>query len=185
MSQPLRPSALPSGQLAERPSHIRRLLEDIHLRLADGLRSTPAGPKAVWGPDHEDSPHPSARRLRGNGQSFEWVAVTFPGWSLWHLHLGVVPRGPGVLALGVHWHEAVTNILPSTVADLAAGGIATNYDEQSGEHQADVLVLARSSCPHLRAVQIFTDAALDLADVLDAPLAVSPTAPPSHQESSL
>jgi hypothetical protein len=120
--------------------------------------------------------------LRGNGQSFEWVAVTFPGWSLWHLHLGLVRRGPGVLALGMHWHDAVTHLLPSAVADLAARGIATSHDKESGEHQTDLVVLACSSFPHPRAVQILSDTALDLADVLRAPLAVSPTAPSAHQE---
>jgi hypothetical protein len=184
VSQPHRPSAMPSSQLTEGPSPIRGLLKDVHVRLADGLRRIPAGTKSVWGPDHEHSPHPVALRLRANGQSFEWVAVTFPGWSMWHLHLGLVPRGPGVLALGVHWHDAVTHLLPSALADLAARGIKTSYDDKSREHQADVLILASSSFPHPRAVQILSDAALDLADLLNAPLAVSPTAPSAHREPS-
>ena len=183
MSQLHRSSAKPQGRLSEGSLPALRLLEDVHVRLAEGLRRTPEGPQAVWGPDHEDSSDPSARRLRANAQSFEWVAVTFPGWSLWHIHLGLVPRGPGVLALGVHWHDAVTHLLPTAVADFAASGIATHYDEESDEHQADFLVLAHLFCP--RAVQILSDAALDLAHVLDVPLAVDPTAVPHKTQGAV
>ena len=183
MSQPHSPSALPPARQAAPSSPVRELLKDVHARLAQGLPDAAPGARAEWGPDHEHSLHPSARQLRGGGQSFEWVAVAFPGWSLWHLHLGLVPRSPGVLALGVHWHDASAHLLPAVVTDLAATrAVTTSYHEGSGEHHADLLVVACSSFPSPHSVQVLADGALDLAHVLSPLLAVGPTAPPADQE---
>ncbi len=175
MSEPLRPMSGRSNHPTPR-SPVRNLLQGVYAGLAKGLAQTPEGPVAAWGPDHEWSANPSAQRLRRTGHSFNWVAVTFPGWSLWHLHLGLVPRGPDALALGVHWHDAVTGLLPAGVLGLAAHAVASCYTEESGEHQADVLVLAYNAFTHRRAIQILSDAALDLARGLDAPPAAVPTA---------
>lgn len=155
---------------------VTAVLEGVYGRLVEVLRSHPTGPQAVWGPDHRHSSDPSARQLRRKRQSFEWVAVAFPGWSLWQVHLGIVPLGPGALALGLHWQEAVTGLLPPKVAELGHHGIGVRFAEGSGEHQADVLVLAYLAYPHDRAVQLISDVALDFAHSLHALLAVGPTA---------
>lgn len=137
----------------------------------------------MWGPDFEDSSDPSAQRLRDNGHSFEWVAVRFPGWSLWNLHLGIVPRagGPNVLALGVHWRDVVAPLLPAVVVDLAASGVGGIRLTRSGEQQADLLVVA---CAQPMASQILSDAALALTPVLQPPLAVVPGCLTTNQEMS-
>ncbi len=172
------PSALEEGRYAL--SLI--VLRDVHAALAERLERTSGGPQAVWGPEQQHSEHPAAKALRDVGASSDWVAVTVPGWSLWRVHLGLVSRAPGVLALGLHWHDSVRDRLPSPAADLAASGIATSYSEQSREHQADLLVVAVTACPPRRAVQILTDAALDLAHLLYARLIVGPAAPSTPQE---
>jgi predicted dehydrogenase len=97
--------------------------------------------------------------------------------SPWHLHVGLVPGGPGVLALGVHWHDTAAHLLPQAVCDVAAHAVTTRFDEDSGEHQSDLLVVSYCSCPRTRAVQILSDTAVDLVRVLAEPLAVGPTAP--------
>jgi len=173
--------ASPSRFGANQSGPALAFLRDVHVGLVERLQRAPAGPQAVWGPDREHSPDPAARALRNVAGGFEWVAVTFPGWSLWHLHLGLVSRTPGVFTLGLHWHEAVRDQLPHSVDDFAACAIVTDYYEQSGEHHADLLVVAVTACPRQRAVQILTDAALDLAQLLSAPLAVGPTPHPLQE----
>ena len=164
-------SERPSSALEAEPyTSTLPLLRDVYLALTERLQRTPAGPQAVWGPEQQHSQHPAAMALHDLGTSFEWVAVAFPGWSLWRLHLGLVSRAPGVLALGLHQHDSVRDLLPTPVADLAACGITASYSQQLGEHQADLLVLAATAYPAHRAVQILRDSALDLAELLSARL---------------
>lgn len=154
-----------------RDAGVLPLLEQIHSRIAHGLLGLADGPRAVWGPDHENDPHPTAARLRERGVGFEWVVVTFPGWSLWDLHVGLVPRGPDALALGLHWHQSLSQAVPPEVARLAALAVSAEFRTRSSEYHADLLVLAWRSLPPNRTVQVLSDVALELALGLRATLA--------------
>lgn len=163
------------------------LLAQVHIRLVDGLRGVSGGPAAEWGPDHANSPHPAAALLRERGVGFEWTLVAFPGRSLWDLHVGIVPRGADVLALGLHWHRSLHGSLPDAALVSAANPIGTSFHPLSDEHHADLLVLAWRAVSQDRAAQILSDAAVELALSLHAPLAsaLTPTHPtatrsPSH-----
>ena len=163
------------------------LLAQVHSRLVDGLAGVAGGPCAAWGPDHADSPDPAAAALREHGVGFAWTLVAFPGWSLWDLHVGVVPHGEDVLAVGLHWHDSLQPSIPTAAVGPAAAAIGTTFHPLSGEHHADLLVLAWRTFTPGRAAQVLSDAALDLALSLHAPLAHELTQPhptprrsPSH-----
>ncbi len=89
MSDPRRSSAISQGRRTEGRSPVSNIFEEVHARLNAGLSRSPDGPWAVWGPEHRDSPHPFARRLRGSGRASSG-SLTSPGWSMWHLHVGLV-----------------------------------------------------------------------------------------------
>ncbi len=173
----VRPSPAPNTRAESDDPPVRALLGEVHRHVVGQLLA--AGLGVAWGPDHERSSDPAAARLRDRKLSFDWVAVTFPGWSLWHLHVGLVPRGPGVLALGLHWHDSVQQNLPPGVAGLGARAIGTSFFPESGEHQADVLVLAWTVWTRRLASQALAESTLELALAVHAPLAIDPATPPS------
>lgn len=177
---------LPSTQGPEQgpAPEVLPLLAQVHARLVDGLKGLPAGPTAEWGPDHAGSPDPAAALLRERGLGFEWILVAFPGWSSWDLHLGVVPRGENVLALGLHWHRSLHESVPRAALRTAAEAVGTQLRPLSGEYHADLLVLAWRAVTQDRAAQVLSDAALELALALHGPLAhdLSRPHPPAPKE---
>ncbi len=170
------------GQVLSLPQQDSRedllpLLAKVHARLLDGLAHLPDGPTAEWGPDHADSPEPAAVVLRDRGVGFEWTLLAFPGWSMWDLHVGVVPRGENVLALGLHWHQSLHGSLPTPALGRVAAAIGADFHPLSSEYHADLLVLAWRALTPSRAAQVLSDAALELALSLHESLAHELTQP--------
>jgi hypothetical protein len=85
------------------PSFFRAVGHEVSVRLA---RAFP-GVAAHVGEDYRRA---AIARLNHPLPPLDWVAFSFPGYSMWDLHIGVVARldvWPALGQVGVHWTGAV------------------------------------------------------------------------------
>jgi hypothetical protein len=128
------------------------------------LAGMPELPEPHLGADLEASPDPDAERLRAAGASFDWLAFTRPGASVWEEHVGVIHAGHGGYDIGVHLADrlAAAEVRIQRLAESL--GRTPVHSGPSGEHQ---VVVRRLHLPdqHDEAVRL----SLDLFQYLSRP----------------
>jgi hypothetical protein len=85
------------------PTFFRAVAHEVCARLA----STFPGVAAHVGEDYRRA---AIERLNNPLPPLDWVAFSFPGYSMWDLHVGVVARldvSPAVAQAGIHWTTKV------------------------------------------------------------------------------
>lgn len=168
-----------SLRCARESDPVQPLLASVYAQLFERIRDSQLGAEVVYGPNRRGDDHPAARRLGALSSSWDWVAITWRAWSLWDVHLGLVPCGTQTLAVGVHYHDSVADRMPLAVVELAEGALEVRADGATGERQIDLLTLAWSCYPRVGAANLLVTAMVDLATVLGATLAPHPTTKPT------
>ena len=96
------------------PLFFRVVAEAVVARLA----SECPGIAAHVGEDYREEAIERWRRLL---PPLDWVAFSFPGYSMWDLHVGVVARldvWPALCQAGVHWTPAVAGAIDPLVRSV-------------------------------------------------------------------
>jgi hypothetical protein len=111
-------------------------------------RLTPTFPGIVAhvGEDHRRE---AVDRLQNLLPPLHWVAFSFPGYSMWELHVGCVARldlWPAVCQVGIHWMEPVAREIAPLVRSVnweTAVGTAGEFSESPAVAEIQQRDLAR------------------------------------------
>jgi hypothetical protein len=131
-----------TGEASQLPASVtgddsRGLLTALAVAVVEAARATgmPELPEPHLGADLVASPDAQAQQLRAADASFDWLALTRPGASVWDEHVGVVHVGQASYDVGVHVADrlATAAVRIQRLADVL--GRTTTHSGPAREHQ--------------------------------------------------